>query len=408
MATRRGRTEGSVHQRHDHPTCPPAVVVGETDEGKPILERPEHRCQGRWVAMLDLGIVAGKRKRKAIYGRTRKEAADKLQDALTDRKANQLVVGTVTVEAWLRYWLDVICPERSLKGGAQRGLKVNTMKSHRSKIERYLIPHIGHLRLDRLEPGHIRAMWAAMRDQGLSEATLRQTHAVLRRALEVAERERKIVRNPATLLDPPGTARNRRDGLTLDQARRVLALGDLRWWVALFLGLRQGEALALRWSDVDLDRGILYVSRSLVREPGVGLIFDTPKSAAGVRAVPLPPKALAHFKVARIIHDQANGAPDGLVFAGRDGKPIDHRADWKRWRQALDHATTPPWAPIPYVALHAARNTAATLLEEAGVPDRVVAQILGQSTVQVTHGYQHTDLEALRAPMLALEGLVSG
>lgn len=400
VATRRGRTEGSISQRHNHPTCPPAVVVGENESGKPITERPEHRCRGTWVAMLDLGIVAGKRRRKAVYGRTRAEAADKLHAALEDKRAHKIVTGSSSVAAWLNYWLDVICVERNLK--------VNTVKGYRSKIDTYLIPHLGHLRLDRLEPGHLRAMYAAMRDDGLAEATLRQTHAILRRSLVVAEREQKIARNVAALIDPPATTKRRRTGLTLAQAQRVLALGELRWWVALFLGLRQGEALALRWSDVDLDRGVLYVTRSLVRHPERGLIFDTPKSEAGVRPVPLPPKALAHFKVARIVHDQAGGAPDGLVFPGRDGGPLDHRTDWGRWRDALDRASTPPWAPIPYVALHAARNTAATLLEAANVPDRVVAQILGQSTVQVTHGYQHTDLEALRAPMLALEGLVSG
>lgn len=396
MARRRGRSEGSISQRHNHATCPPLV------DG----ERPDHRCKGTWVAMLDLGIINGKRTRKALYGRTRAEVAGKLQDALTAKKARTLTVGkSQTVEAWLNYWLDVICVERVLPGKTQRGLKVNTMKSHRSKVERYLIPHLGHLRLDRLEPEHIRAMYAAMRGQGLAEPTLRQTHAILRRALAVAEQDRKIPRNVATMIDPPGTEKAKRIGLTLDQARRVLALGELRWWVALFLGLRQGEALALRWTDADLDAGILYISRTLVRKPGEGLIFDTPKSRAGVRPVPLPPRVLAHFKVAHIEHQQAGGAADGLIFARSDGSPIDHRADWKAWRGALERASTPE-APIPPVALHAARNSAASLLEEAGVGARMVAQILGQATVQVTHGYQHADIEPLRRAMLALETLI--
>src|SRR5687768_17007236 len=108
MAKRRGHGEGSISQRHDHPTCPPLI------DG----ERAEHSCRGRWVAMIDLGHYGGKRRRKAIYGRTRKETATKLQEALAARTSNTLVVGQVTMETWLRYWLDVICPER--------GLKVNT------------------------------------------------------------------------------------------------------------------------------------------------------------------------------------------------------------------------------------------------------------------------------------------
>lgn len=377
MAQRRSKGEGSIVQRHDHPSCPP-VTDGE---------RPEHRCQGRWVATVDLGWSSGKRRRKVMYAPTKRAAQIKLATALRERDTSTLVVASPSVEAWLRYWLDVIC--------AERGLKTNTMKSHRSKAETYLIPQLGRHRVDRLAPEHVRGLYAHMRDQGLSEATLRQTHAILHRALKVAVREGKAARNVADLIDPPKTDRNHRMGLTVDQARAVLAGSDLRWWVALYMGLRQGEALALRWSDVDLEAGVLYVSRSLVRKPGAGLVFDKPKSATSVRVVPIPPAVLARFKLARM----DAGSDDGLVF-NRNGAPIDPRADWQAWTDLL--ATK----DVPHVALHAARNTTASLLEAAGVADRMVMQILGQSTVQVTHGYQHADVERLRAAMLALESYV--
>lgn len=383
--TRRGRGEGSISQRHDHPTCPPAV------DGK----RPEHHCRGRWVAVLDLGWAGGKRQRKVFYGRTRKEAQIKFQTA--NRKRGELVTGSPTVEAWLTYWLEVICPER--------GLKTNTLKSHRSKVVNYLIPNLGRHRLDKLEPQHIRAMYAKMREQGLAESTLRQTHAVLHRALKVAEREGKVGRNVAGLIDPPATHRAKRQGLTREQAWHVLTGGeqeaDLRWWVALFLGLRQGEALALRWSDVDLDEGLLFVQRGLVVAPGRGLIFEPPKSEASRRFVPIPPVVLAAFKLAHHRHVAEGGAPDGLIFH-RDGKPIYPRTDWTAWRDLLAERG------VPHVALHAARNTTASLLEGAGVPARMVAQILGQSTVEVTYGYQSADLGRMREAMLELESYAKG
>lgn len=381
MTRRRGKGDGSLVQRHDHPTCPPVV------NGK----RPAHPCRGRWAATLDLGWSGGKRQRKVMYGKTRKEAQIKLSTAIRERDSGVVVLASPTVEQWLTYWLDVICVER--------GLKINTMKSHRSKVDRYLIPQLGRHRVDKLAPEHLRAMYAHMRAQGLSEATLRQTHAILHRALKVATREGKASRNVADLIDPPTTARKQRQGLAVGDARRILARGELRWWVALMLGLRQGEALALRWSDVDLSEGVLYVSRSLVRKPGEGLVFDTPKSAASNRVVPLPPKVLARFKLARIEHDQAGGEPDGLIFH-RNGQPLDPRADWEAWRDTL------AGLDIPHVALHAARNTTASLLEAAGVPARMAAQILGQSTVQVLHGYQHADLPRMREALAALEAHV--
>ena len=383
MSRRRGRGEGSITQRHDHPTCPP-VVDGA---------RPEHKCRGRWVAMLDLGVIDGKRKRKAVYGDSRKEVAIKLQRAIGEKQAGTLATGRVTVETWMRYWLDVVCVER--------GLKANTMKSHRSKAEQYVIRYLGHHRLDRLEPEHIRAMYADMRKRKLSEATLRQTHAILRRALEVARRENKVSRNVAALIDPPKTETKKREGLTLQQARRVLAGAPLRWYVALYLGLRQGEALGLRWSDVNMAEGYLLVEQTLVRVPGEGLRFDTPKSKSSRRVVPLPTVVLSRFKVAWAEHLAAGGDPNGLVFH-RDGMPIDHRADWQAWRDLLDAAG------VPRVALHAARNTTASLLEAAGVPARVVMQILGQSSLEVTYGYQSAEIARLSEAMGALEALVEG
>jgi integrase len=341
--------------------------------------------------MLDLGVIDGKRKRKAVYGDTRKEAAIKLQETLTAKSSGSLVIGQVTVETWLKYWLDVICVER--------GLKVNTMKSHRSKVEQYLIPHLGHHRLDRLGPEHVRAMYAAMRQDRKSEATLRQTHAILHRALKVAVREGKASRNVADLIDPPKTERKKRTGLTLPQARKVLKIAGLRWHVALWLGLRQGEALALRWSDINLEEGWLVVERTLVRVPGQGLRFDTPKSRSSRRVVPLPTPALARFKVAWAEHLAAGGGPDDLVFH-RDGMPLDHRADWQAWSDLLERAG------VPHIALHAARNTTASLLEEAGVAPRLVMEILGQSSVEVTYGYQAGDLERHRDSMRALVALV--
>jgi integrase len=326
-----------------------------------------------------------------MYGRTKKAAQVKLAKAMREKERGVIVIASPTVESWLTYWLDVICVER--------GLKVNTMKSHRQKVDHYLIPHLGRHRLDKLTPEHVRSMYRALRDQGLSEATLRQVHAILHRALKVAEREGKVARNVAGLIDPPATTRNKRTGLTVAQARKVLEAGDLRAWVALYLGLRQGEALALRWSDVDLDRGWLWVERSLIREPGVGLVFDKPKSEASVRNFRIPPKALAQFKLARALDPDAD--PDALIFHV-DGKPIDHRADWQTWTDLLDKVG------VPHVALHAARNTTASLLEAAGVPDRIVAQILGQSTIEVTHGYQHAEDSVLDDAMLALEAYVEG
>lgn len=391
MAKRRPKGEGGISQRHDHPTCPP--IDPETKE------RPEHKCRGRWMAQVSMGAKAtpdgkAKRIRKTIYGPTEKSVRRELTKLLAQQRQQRLVVSTTTVARYLDDWMERV---------GQTRLKANTRRGYRSKIKTYLVPHLGHHRLDRLEPDHIDAMFSAMRAQGLAEATLRQTYAILHRALSDAEKRRKVATNVAALVDPPGTKVNRRRPLTVAQARKVLAAeGDgVRFHLALYLGMRQGECLGLRWPDVDLGNGVLYVQQSLVRDDaGGGLVLDDPKSQASVRPVPLPTVVLSRLKVAWARHVAEGGDLDGYVFARADGRPLDPRADWQAWTDLLASAG------VGHVALHAARNTTAQLLEDSGVPDRLVAQILGQSQVSVTHGYQYADLDRTRAALDSAAALV--
>lgn len=379
MTKRRTRGDGGLYQRHDHQSCPALDENGH---------RPEHKCQGRWVANVEV-MVDGKRRRKSIYARTSTEARRKLTQALREREQGTLVVASMTTGAWLTYWLDNIADVRP-----------QTMRSYRSKVNIYLVPNIGKIRLTELRPEHIRGMYKRMRMDGLAEATLRQTHAILRRSLKVAVQEGKLGVSPAERMEAPSTVVNKREQLTVEQARTVLAAAgeSARWWLGLFYGMRQGEALGLRWCDVDFDQLIIHVEQSLQTDVDGQLIFGPPKSRTSRRPLPMLPQIEARLRVAH--YDAGSPKPDSdkLIFA-REGVPIRPRDDWQAWRNLLNLASSPPLAPIPAVSLHAARNSAASLMEAAGVPDRLVAQILGHAQVQITHGYQKADLARMREAM---------
>lgn len=366
---RRGRGEGSIYQRSD----------------------------GKYVAVLDLGWRDGKRKRKVAYAKTRQGAATKLTKMTTDHAASALVIASPTVEAWLRYWFEEIAPER---------VRPSTLRGYRTYVEHYLIRHLGKHRLDRLEPSHVRQLYTKMRKDGRAEASVRQAHAILSRALKVALREGKVARNVCDLIDPPGTQKNTPTPLTVDQAKAVLRLAgwgvphrDLtgsRWYVALYLGLRQGEALALRWQDVNLEEGVIFVRTALQRVSGQGLVHVELKSAASRRVVPLPNVVRARLQVEWAAHVNAGGDLSGYVWGG--DKPTDPKRDWTAWRDLLIAAG------VPHVRLHAARNTTASLLLDAGADPKIVQEILGHSTVQITQDvYQRGTTELHRRAMDALE-----
>lgn len=387
MTGRRGKGEGSIYQRHDHESCPPAVAG----------ERPEHRCHGRWVATISYPNDTGKRDRKVIYGKTKTEVINKRKAA--EKKAppkREREARAHTVKSWMNEWLtEVAAPD----------LKPQTIKSHRSKIDQYIVPLIGMHRLDRLEAKHIRRMYVRMQDDcprpdrdgkcihspshGLSEATARQTHAILARALKVAKQEKLIAEAETDNVKAPGTRTKERGRLTVAQGKLVLASVTAdplaaRWWAALRMGLRQGEALGLPWGLVNFDDNTITVARTLEDDGN----FGTPKSAAGNRTLVMFPEFRSHLMVhwAKYLRDCADAGrdPDPMdcVWRNPKGLPFGKKVDSNRW-----HATLAA-AGVPRVALHSARQTFASWLEEDGWRVRVIAEFGGWSDEKMVFRYQ--------------------
>jgi len=383
MTKRRTKGDGGLIQRHDHPTCPPLV------DG----QRADHTCRGRWVGTLDVKQPGGGVRRKYVYGRTQAAARTALTKAIRERDAGTLVLSKETVEAWLTYWLDNI---------AARNLKPKTLLGYRGYVNTHLIPNLGKRKLTEVRPEHIRALHDAMRDAGRKPATILQAHAILAKALGDAVKEGRLAANPCDRVARPSAPKNHRKGLTLEQALGLLRATDaLRWWLAVFYGMRQGEVLGLRWGDVDLDAKVIRIEQTLVNlgKRG-GLTFGTPKSKTSRRTIPILPMMEARIRLALVNLDDPP-ADDALVFAREDGSPIHPSADLKAWWTLLDSLS------LPQIALHAARNTASSVMEAAGIPDRLVAQILGHASVQITHGYQSAEIERMRSALAQVEALLS-
>ena len=356
------------------------------------------KARGKWIGAVVLGYVDNKPIRRKVSANSRAAAATKLREKREEYADQQLPVAgkPITVEKWMLYWLTQIAPRR---------VRPLTMASYETKVRHYIVPLLGHHRLDRLTPEHIEAAWDVLRETGnpksanpqpLSPATVRQAHRILSRALKVAVQRKRLRINPAdgNSMDAPTAPDKEMNVLNAEQVRTVLetAKGDrmeARWAVALALGLRQGEALGLRWADVDLEDRVLRVRQSLQRIKGQGIVFGEPKSAKGRRDVALHAELVSILKAHRKRQNADRLAAgtawhdSGLVFTQVDGKPMDPSRDSKAWRALVARAG------VPAVRLHDARHSAATLALLKGVPTRVVMDMLGHSQISMTSKYQH-------------------
>lgn len=379
------------------------------------------RKDGRYGYAAYVPTTAGTYKRVQGYARTREDARKKLTELL--RRADQgLPVASVnwTLAEYLTYWLrEVVREDRRPK----------TYQGYEGVVRLHLIPGLGKKRLSKISAQDVRSFithvrrecqcckhgWDAARSEPrccaradhqccgtrLSARMVQSIHAVLRNALESGVREELIPRNVAKLVrvPPPHYKVNR--GLTVVQAKATLKVADAHrlgalYVLALFVGLRRGELLGMRWQDVDLDDGKLEVVQTLQRVGG-SLRLVPPKTEDSARTVPLPSvcvEALREHRK-RQFAERANAWPDwedhGLVFASRRGTPMEPdnlRRSWSAIRSE---------AGLGAVRFHDLRHTCVTLLLDLGTPPHVVREIVGHSAIEVTMTiYAHVSLEDKR------------
>ena len=400
MPKRRTKGDGGLIQRHDHPTCPKRVATGTDENGKKIWHRPEHHCRGRWVGTFDV-TVGTKTRRVSVYGPTQTKTNDALKAAIRQRDEGTFSFDEgMTVAAYMESWLES-------RRKPPKPLKPQTWNTYVSKNKNWIAPHLGPIRLSKLRAGQIEQLYDTIREAGRAEGTVRYVHAILTKALKDALRKGLITVTPMDRVDPPGSESTEREQFTFAEAKYALkAAGDsARWWLALFYGMRQAECLGLDWANVFWDRHTLKVVETVQRDYGGGsTIKGKPKSKAGERELPMVGQIETRL---RLLWEEQGRPRVGPVFVNAQGRQKGTKYDWEDWRAFLDEAAVIPFAPLPLISLHGARGTASSLMEAAGIPDRIVAQILGHANVKVTHGYQHADLERLRGELERAETLVA-
>jgi integrase len=375
--------------------------LGRRGRGEGLIHR---RTDGRWEARVDLGWHDGKRVRRSMYGVTRQDVARRLAATLREQQLGLLQMGpSQRLDAYLDQWLKTAKP----------GLAPKSYIAYEMYLRRHIIPELGNLRLDKLNPEHVEALLTRKLEEGLAPQSVVHIRGVLRRALGRAVRFGLLGPNVAALTDPPRMQRREMAAMTPEQARAFLdAIGGDRlealYLLALTTGMRQGELLGLRWPDVDLDGGELRVVHALQRLEGA-LRLVNPKTAKSRRSVTLPAitvEALRrhHSQQAEVrLSAGVDWKDAGFVFCTSSGRPLEPRNVTRSFQRFLKRSG------LMRMRFHDLRHSFATLLLIQGLSPRVVMEMLGHSQITLTmNTYSHVIPALQREAASKLDALLRG
>ena len=337
------------------------------------------RPDGRWEARFSFE-QGGRRIRRSVFGKTKDEARRKMQAAQRRIEDNlPLPPEKLTVKTYLSSWL----------AGKQATLRRKTYLTYKSKVDLHLIPELGHHKLAKLQPTHLKDAYANI-GQRVSGTTVQHVHGILHVALRDAEREGLVARNVASLITAPRRSTGEQKYLRVDEANQLLVAAkgeplEPFFVTALLSGLRLGELQALRWRDVDLERRRLVVNRTFQGLQDGNPVFGEPKTANSRRTVWLPDRVIDALERQQDTQDaqRRKAGPAwrefGLVFSSRTGTPLDtYHVSQRHFASLLKKAE------LPHMRFHDLRHSGATIWLSQGVPVKVVSEMLGHADVSTT------------------------
>lgn len=341
-------------------------------------------------------------KRRYVSGKTRDDVRQKITKAMSDRDGGLVFdAGSLATGEYLDRWL-----EDSVRGT----IRQSTYETYGHMASKHIIPALGRVKLKSLNPAHVRGFYRERLDSGkCAPATVRKMHVVLQKALDQAVADGLIPRNAAKGIKLPQTKTGGILPLTREQSRVLLdaAAGDrleALYVLALSTGMRQGELLALKWDDVELEEAVLRVRSTLTRS-GSKVLIGSPKTDRSRRSVGLTERAVSALRahLSRQLEDMEEMGslykPGGLVFATETGTIINPSNLRNRSLKPLLQR-----AGLPRMRFHDLRHTCATLLLSKNVNPKIVSEMLGHSSIAITlDTYSHVLPTMQQSAVQALE-----
>jgi integrase len=364
--------------------------------------KPYQRSDGLWVARIEAGWTPqGTRRRIVVSAKTEAECNRRKKAKLRELAAGHShgINTRETVKAWSEKWLPIHATH----------VRPTTYTTDAGTIRKWIVPTIGHRRLDELTPADLRALREAITKAGRSTTTAAHAHRVLRKMLRDALVEGYAVPQRIFEVDAPQKAASDRTAMPLEHALRILAITDrrddrARWTAGLLMGIRSGEVRGLTWDAIDLHEGLMDISWQVqhltaghatpdgweARHLTGRAWLTRPKTSAGTRVVPMVGSLHAQLVRARA---EWEPNPWGLVWVNERGLPIpkeEHLATFHAIQAEAEvaHPSGRPWHA------HEMRHFAISYLLARGVDRSVIQRIVGQS--KLVEEYVHVTIEQLR------------
>jgi integrase len=364
------------------------------------------RKDGRYEAAALLHTVSGARKRVRVYGKTSKEAHQKLLEAMTRvQQGVPLPDKKWKLDEYLDYWLE---------NYIKTDKRPKTYEQYEMSARLYIKPGLGKQALTDLTVPMVQAFLNSLLKDGLYIRTVQIARTTLSASLTRAQREELVNRNVARLVELPQYVPKEVKPWSLDEARQFLtAAADDRLFAAftflLFYGLRCGEVLGLRWCDIDREKGVIHIRQQLQRVAGRGLLIGPVKTNSGKRDLPMVGKIAdgleEHRRQQVALRDKqpdwaGSGDDQELIFTTRIGTPIEPR-NFVRTFWKICNAND-----LRVIKLHHLRHTTATLLKDLGVPARDAQVIMGHASSWMTEQiYQHADMASRTKALTKVESV---
>lgn len=348
----------------------------------------------KWYIVYYIGKdESGKWKQKWEGSFPSKKEAEKVLRSRIDEIENSFAnkADSSTVAVYLKHWLENYCIPR---------LAVNTVNGYRVNIEKHMIPLIGEIQLNKLQPKDIQTMYDKLAASGLSGTSIRYVHNTLHKALVNAVKSQILSRNAADCVYAPTISKFEVVPLTPEESRKLItACKDKEIYMpvllALVLGFRRGEVLGLQWNDVDFDYRTVSIKHSANIVNGEFVLSD-PKTKNSHRTLMLSDSMIEYLQNQKAIQDKWRIAfgdgfnPHNLVICRRDGMPMTANALQHMFKDVLTENQ------LPNVRFHDLRHTNATLMLRSEVPAKIVSSMLGHANIGITlDTYSHvmTDMQ---------------